>query len=86
MIEYKRGRRKDTIVSERMVFPSRCGRYRIERCDCKFDEFVRWYAVAGEKLLLTKRQKPFRTRKAAEKAINKHAKNNSQVLRRAPAR
>lgn len=77
MIEYMRGRRNDTIVSERMVFPSRCGRYRIERCDCKFDEFVRWYAVyANNKLLLTKRAKPFRTRKAAERAIEKHARQN----------
>jgi len=75
MIEYMRGRRKDTIISERMVFPSRCGRYRIERCDCKYDEFVRWYAIAGEKLLLTKRGRPYRTRKAAERVIEKHVRN-----------
>lgn len=76
MIEFKRGQRKDTETSERMVYPSKCLRYKIEKHTCKYDHRVRWLALYRSeygwwRIVKTKTGKAFRTRRAAIRALEK---------------
>lgn len=64
-LKWKRGRRADTDVAERMIYDSHCGRYRIIRS--KLNGYgLRWQAIrvgaAGSVLLGT-----CKSRKAAER-------------------
>lgn len=75
-IEFKRGRRADTTCAERMVYMSRCGRYKLERCRSLFGKKItRWYAMHFREDLdiwdMAVFMKTYRTRKAATKALEK---------------
>ena len=74
-IEYKRGRRADGDMAKRMVYTSRCGNYKVERMESRFQDRVVWYALqlqTGGYFDIMRRERPFRTRKAAEKHIQKY--------------
>ena len=44
-IEFKRGHRANTKIAERMVYPSRCGRFKLERMTSSLDGVTRWDAI-----------------------------------------
>lgn len=73
-IEFKRGKRKDTEVSERMVYESWCGRWKLERFHCRFSGRKFWQALwlgdhYGKKYWANiVHMKTYRTRAAAERA------------------
>ena len=44
-IEFMRGRREDTEVADRMTYPSRCGRFKLEKHICLLEGRTRWFAL-----------------------------------------
>lgn len=73
MLVFKRGKREDTAVSERMSYYSKCGRYRVTSVrfsngDATWQSCVWIDDVAFWDLLGT-----HRSRSAAEKRCNEHA-------------
>lgn len=44
-LEWKRGRRDELETSSRMMWDSRCGRFRLERLESKFGLGTTFYAV-----------------------------------------
>lgn len=79
-IEFKRGHRADTFTSQRMVYPSRCGRFKLEKMTCRFDYRTRWYALhfmdePGRVFWhMIVHMKTYRTRNAAIRAMEKYRK------------
>lgn len=72
MIEFKRGRRGPSEVAEQMVWPSKCGRFKLERHVGIFEDRTRWYALYHTdiwRMLIHCRT--YRTRNAAVKALEK---------------
>ena len=84
-MDFKRGRKADTDVMNRMTWKSRCGSYRIAHIICKFNTGT--YYSAERKLPATGTWWPiewyhnrkqnhtfrkYRTREAAEKVCNQH--------------
>lgn len=73
-IEFKRGKRKNTEVSDRMVYESWCGRWKLEHFKCRFSGRVFWQALwygdhYGQVYWANiVHMKTYRTRKAAERA------------------
>lgn len=74
MIEYKRGIRDKTLTSERMTWTSRCGQSRVQECKNSYSNRTFYYALVLDKygqFRMLEHMKTYRTRKAAEKAIEK---------------
>ena len=71
----RRGRRSETETAHRMSWRSLCGVYRITRSESKYGLPLAFYAeqVDGERIDVISRH---RTKSAAEKAVNIHAKGN----------
>jgi hypothetical protein len=76
MIEYKRGRKHETDVSEWMTWESRCGTYRVQECIPKYGRRKRYYALVndGERFVMLEHMKTYKTRLAAERAVKQHMK------------
>ena len=79
-IELMRGRRENTPVTSRMVYPSRCKRFKLEKHDCLLDGRTRWYAMHlyDEPIRnfwhMVPHMKTYRTRNAALRALEKFRK------------
>jgi len=79
-IEFKRGRRADTQVADRMVYGSRCGRFKLEKHICLLDGRTRWYAIhkwnerRRDFWHMIEHMRTYKTRNAASVAMEKFRK------------
>lgn len=78
-IEFKRGRRDETITSDRMTWTSRCGQYQVQECKNRYEKRTVYYALILQngKFHMLEHLKTFRTRKAAERALVTHFKKQA---------
>lgn len=91
-IEYMRGRSANTQVAKRMVYPSKCGRFKLEKHLCLLDGRTRWYALHkwNEKLRdfwhMIEQIKTYRTRPAAERELERFRKvlDGESIKKRKP--
>ena len=89
-IEFMRGRRANTEILERMIYPSRCGRFKLEKLLCLLDGRTRWYAMHkyAEKIRthwhMLVHMKTYRTRNAALRVMEKYRKvlDNEPIITR----
>lgn len=77
MVEYKRGKKDRTWISTRVTWESKCGRYRVAEHRSTLGGSVRitYYALVDGQML--EHMRTYRTRKAAEKAIEKYDKHHT---------
>jgi hypothetical protein len=82
-IEYKRGRRANTDTAVRMIYDSKCGQYSVEKHISRYcnPTRTRWYAMKkqGGKFRMLVHMRTYRTRRAAERAIEKFSKSRPKV-------
>ncbi len=80
-IEFKRGHRSNTTSADRMVYPSRCGRFKLEKMTCRYDGVTRWYAMHLKDDLpgrvywhMIEHMRTYKTRNAATREMEKFRK------------
>lgn len=63
-----------------MTWESRCGNYRVQKSDNRYEKRTRYYALIkqNEVWSMVEHMKTYRTRKAAERALVTHLKKQAE--------